>query len=120
MDREVALATVQRSGSVLCLGVPEGTEVGLDTELWVVGPRFKGIKMIPPNQAHFFYYRCPPPTNSLAHPTRTHAGTMPMPLCRTHQCAVFVLSTVLATTVAWVVGRLRAVVADSSTCDQQR
>lgn len=41
---------------MLCLGVPEGTEVGLDTELWVVGPRFKGIKMIPPNQAHFFYY----------------------------------------------------------------
>jgi A1 cistron-splicing factor AAR2 len=56
MDGELALAMVQRCASVLCLDVPEGTDVGLDTELWVVGPRFKGIKMIPPGQAHFFYY----------------------------------------------------------------
>jgi hypothetical protein len=67
MDGELALAMVQRCASVLCLDVPEGTDVGLDTELWVVGPRFKGIKMIPPGQAHFFYYRCglPPPPRSI-------------------------------------------------------
>lgn len=57
MDTEAALAAVRYGASVLCLDVPEGTEVGLDTQLWVVGPRFKGIKMIPPGCAHFFYYR---------------------------------------------------------------
>jgi hypothetical protein len=123
MDGELALAMVQRCASVLCLDVPEGTDVGLDTELWVVGPRFKGIKMIPPGQAHFFYYRCglpPPPPLHLPFP---HCG---MPSGAGGCCAwndsrsLWCCPAVRVTTVAWVAGRLRAVVAASSTCRQQR
>jgi hypothetical protein len=37
-----------RSTSLLCLGVPEGTEVGLDLFTAVAGPLFLGFKLIPP------------------------------------------------------------------------
>ena len=44
-------------GAVLVLvDVPERTEVGIDYNCWTVGPRFRGIKMIPPG-FHFVFYR---------------------------------------------------------------
>lgn len=41
---------------LVLLDVPEGTEIGMDYNCWNVGPRFKGIKMIP-SGLHFVYYR---------------------------------------------------------------
>lgn len=44
-------------GAVLVLlDMPEGTEFGIDYNSWHVGPKFKGIKMIPPG-FHFIFYR---------------------------------------------------------------
>ena len=44
-------------GAVLVLvDVPERTEFGIDYNCWTVGPRFRGIKMIPPG-FHFIFYR---------------------------------------------------------------
>ncbi len=37
------------------LDVPEGTEFGIDYHRWHVGPRFKGVKMIPPG-LHYFHF----------------------------------------------------------------
>lgn len=44
------------SGFLILLDVPQGTEVGIDFNYWSVGPRFRGIKLIPPG-FHFVYYR---------------------------------------------------------------
>eukprot|EP01116_Phalansterium_solitarium_P010923 TRINITY_DN26519_c0_g1_i1.p1 TRINITY_DN26519_c0_g1~~TRINITY_DN26519_c0_g1_i1.p1 ORF type:complete len:307 (+),score=74.75 TRINITY_DN26519_c0_g1_i1:126-1046(+) len=44
-----------RNGSILCLDVPEGTEFGIDYQVWEVGPKFKGVKLMPPG-IHFCYY----------------------------------------------------------------
>ncbi len=56
MDPETALELVQTNAFLLCLDVPQGTEFGLDMHMWTVGPKFKGIKMIPPG-IHFMFYR---------------------------------------------------------------
>lgn len=47
---------VRRNCSILCLDVPEGTEFGIDYGSWSVGPKFKGVKLVPPG-VHYVYYR---------------------------------------------------------------
>lgn len=55
MDPDVALGLFEEGATLVLLGVPEGTELGLDYKSWGVGPRFRGIKMIPPG-IHFLHY----------------------------------------------------------------
>ena len=55
MDPEVAERLHADGATFIVLDVPEGTEFGIDYFSWNVGPRFKGIKMIPPG-LHFIYY----------------------------------------------------------------
>ncbi|KAI4307626.1 hypothetical protein L6164_030794 [Bauhinia variegata] len=55
MDPETALELVQHGVTLLLLDVPQYTLVGIDTQMFSVGPAFKGIKMIPPGP-HFVYY----------------------------------------------------------------
>ncbi|KAF5961035.1 hypothetical protein HYC85_002244 [Camellia sinensis] len=55
MDPETALGFVKHGATLLLLDVPPHTLVGIDTQMFSVGPAFKGIKMIPPG-AHFLYY----------------------------------------------------------------
>ncbi|KAH7533849.1 hypothetical protein FEM48_Zijuj04G0175400 [Ziziphus jujuba var. spinosa] len=52
MDPETALGLVKQGSTLLLLGVPQYTLVGIDTQMSSVGPAFKGIKMIPPG-IHF-------------------------------------------------------------------
>ncbi|KAJ8327443.1 hypothetical protein O5D80_004829 [Batrachochytrium dendrobatidis] len=40
---------------LLFLGVPEGTELGIDYNVWETGPRFKGLSGVPCGM-HFIYY----------------------------------------------------------------
>ncbi|MEW5306662.1 MAG: hypothetical protein WDW36_009113 [Sanguina aurantia] len=56
MDADTAHDLTQHGGTLLLLGVPLGTIFGLDQQAFVVGPKFKGVKMIPPG-AHFVSYR---------------------------------------------------------------
>ena len=51
---------------LIILDMPVGTEFGIDYNSWHVGPKFKGVKMIPPG-LHFVYYRFVPPPKT-AHP----------------------------------------------------
>ncbi|XP_029479155.1 protein AAR2 homolog [Oncorhynchus nerka] len=55
MDPEVARGLFEEGATVVLLGVPEGTELGIDYKSWQVGPRFRGVKMIPPG-LHFLHY----------------------------------------------------------------
>ncbi|KAI9100253.1 hypothetical protein K1719_024471 [Acacia pycnantha] len=55
MDPETALELVKQGVTLLLLDVPQYTLVGVDTQMFSVGPAFKGIKMIPPGP-HFVYY----------------------------------------------------------------
>ncbi|XP_011021359.1 PREDICTED: protein AAR2 homolog [Populus euphratica] len=55
MDPETALELVKQGATLLLLDVPQYTIVGIDTQMFSVGPAFKGIKMIPPGP-HFVYY----------------------------------------------------------------
>lgn len=48
-----ALERVQRSGMIVCLGVPLGLEFGIDLRSYSVGPRFGGVKMVPTRGVHF-------------------------------------------------------------------
>ncbi|XP_019368595.1 PREDICTED: protein AAR2 homolog [Gavialis gangeticus] len=55
MEAEQARRLFAEGAAVVVLGVPEGTQLGVDYKTWSVGPRFRGIKMIPPG-VHFFHY----------------------------------------------------------------
>ncbi|KAF8048252.1 hypothetical protein N665_2591s0007 [Sinapis alba] len=55
MDSEKALELVKHGASLLFLDVPQHTLIGIDTQMFTVGPAFKGIKMIPPG-IHFVFY----------------------------------------------------------------
>ncbi|XP_058748101.1 uncharacterized protein LOC131620930 [Vicia villosa] len=55
MDSQTALELVKNGATLLFLDVPQYTLVAIDTQMFSVGPAFKGIKMIPPG-THFVYY----------------------------------------------------------------
>lgn len=55
MDPEVARRLFAEGATLVLLGVPQGTEFGIDCKSWQVGPRFRGVKMIPPG-LHFLNY----------------------------------------------------------------
>ncbi|XP_049609619.1 protein AAR2 homolog [Syngnathus scovelli] len=55
MDPDVARRLFEEGATLVLLGVPQGTEFGIDCKSWKVGPRFQGIKMIPPG-LHFISY----------------------------------------------------------------
>ncbi|XP_010874124.1 protein AAR2 homolog isoform X2 [Esox lucius] len=55
MDPEVARGLFEEGATLVLLGVPAGTELGIDYKSWQVGPRFRGVKMIPPG-LHFLHY----------------------------------------------------------------
>ncbi|KAL5809993.1 hypothetical protein ACOSQ4_026561 [Xanthoceras sorbifolium] len=55
MDPDAALELVKHGVTLLLLDVPQYTLVGIDTQMFSVGPAFKGIKMIPPG-VHFVFY----------------------------------------------------------------
>ncbi|XP_067096308.1 protein AAR2 homolog [Osmerus mordax] len=55
MDPEVARRLFEEGATLVLLGVPEGTELGIDYKSWKVGPRFRGVKMIPPG-LHFLHF----------------------------------------------------------------
>ena len=56
MDPELACRLFEEGAFLVLLDVPEGTEFGIDYNCWNVGPKFKGVKMIPPG-FHFVFYR---------------------------------------------------------------
>lgn len=56
MEGETASRLFHEGGFLILLEVPRGTEIGIDYNSWNVGPKFKGIKMIPPG-LHMIYYR---------------------------------------------------------------
>uniref|UniRef100_A0A8C6YRT3 Protein AAR2 homolog n=1 Tax=Nothoprocta perdicaria TaxID=30464 RepID=A0A8C6YRT3_NOTPE len=51
---ELAKRLFFEGAAVVILGVPAGTEFGIDYSAWDVGPRFRGVKMIPPG-VHFVH-----------------------------------------------------------------
>lgn len=56
MDRTPLVEWLQEHGcSVLCLGCPEGVLFGLDYSAWTVGPKFMGVKLLPPG-LHYVYW----------------------------------------------------------------
>eukprot|EP00798_Chlamydomonas_sp_ICE-L_P014528 gene14528-20559_t len=64
MDNEAAKGFVDNGGTLLFLGVPPRTIVGVDHQAFSAGPKFMGIKMIPPG-THFISCRA----------TSQHAGS---------------------------------------------
>lgn len=55
MDQERAKKLFDYGATFVFLDVPEGTEFGMDCNIWTVGPNFKGVKMIPPG-LHFIHF----------------------------------------------------------------
>lgn len=55
MAPDLALHLFEEGAFLIFLDVPKNTEFGIDMYSWNVGPKFKGIKMIPPG-IHFVYY----------------------------------------------------------------
>lgn len=56
LDPDQARQLAAGGAALLLLGVPPGTLLGLDQQVFVVGPRFQGVKMIPPG-VHFLSYQ---------------------------------------------------------------
>ncbi|XP_056405936.1 protein AAR2 homolog [Hyla sarda] len=55
MDPELARQLFFEGATIVIFGVPEGSEFGIDANSWQVGPRFQGVKMVPPG-VHFIHY----------------------------------------------------------------
>nr|7PJH_A Chain A, Protein AAR2 homolog [Homo sapiens] len=55
MDPELAKRLFFEGATVVILNMPKGTEFGIDYNSWEVGPKFRGVKMIPPG-IHFLHY----------------------------------------------------------------
>lgn len=54
-QQELAQQLVREGGTLVLLGMPPGTEFGIDVNFWNIGERFRGVKMIPPG-LHFIYF----------------------------------------------------------------
>ena len=54
MDAETAQALLSEGAVLVVQDLPVGTEFGLDYNSWHVGPRFRGVKMVPPGP-HFIF-----------------------------------------------------------------
>lgn len=55
MDQGTAKVLHREGATFVLLDMPEGSEFGIDYNSWTTGPKFKGVKMIPPG-IHFVYY----------------------------------------------------------------
>ncbi|EEZ98158.1 protein AAR2 homolog [Tribolium castaneum] len=55
MDQATARRLLSEGAFFILLGVPEGTEFGIDLKSWNTGEKFRGVKMIPPG-VHFIFY----------------------------------------------------------------
>ncbi len=47
---------LEDGATLVLLDFPVGSEFGIDLNAWDTGPKFKGVKMIPPGK-HFIYWR---------------------------------------------------------------
>ena len=56
LDPDTARRLFELGANLFLLDVPINTEIGVDMNSWNTGPKFKGIKMIPPG-VHFIYWR---------------------------------------------------------------
>lgn len=56
MDQDLARRLFAEGAALVLLDVPEKTEFGIDYNSWTVGPKFRGVKMVPPG-FHFVFYR---------------------------------------------------------------
>ena len=56
MDPERARQLTEEGAALLVLNVPPGTYFGVDQLGFTLGPKFKGLKMVPPGP-HFISYR---------------------------------------------------------------
>ncbi|RCH91253.1 a1-alpha2 repression [Rhizopus azygosporus] len=55
MDQELANKLFEIGAFILFLDAPPNLEFGIDYNAWIIGPLFKGVKMIPPG-LHFIYF----------------------------------------------------------------
>uniref|UniRef100_A0A0M3HYW2 Protein AAR2 homolog n=1 Tax=Ascaris lumbricoides TaxID=6252 RepID=A0A0M3HYW2_ASCLU len=55
MPQEMARHLFETGAFLIFTNVPEGTEFGIDYKSWGVGPKFSGLKMIPPG-VHFIFF----------------------------------------------------------------
>ena len=49
-------ALLPHTATLLCVSIPPGTDFGLDYSNWTLGPRFMGVKLVPPG-LHFAWFR---------------------------------------------------------------
>lgn len=55
MDQQTANALFDAGACLLFLEAPPNLEFGIDYNSWIIGPLFKGVKLIPPG-LHFIYF----------------------------------------------------------------
>ncbi len=56
MDQATAARLFTEGAVLIVLDMPVGTEFGIDYNSWNTGPKFRGVKMVPPG-LHFVYFR---------------------------------------------------------------
>jgi A1 cistron-splicing factor AAR2 len=56
IDQRMARQLLLEGATLVFLGVPQGTEFGIDMKSWNTGDKFRGVKMIPPG-FHYIYYK---------------------------------------------------------------
>ncbi|KAH3868735.1 protein AAR2 homolog isoform X2 [Dreissena polymorpha] len=55
MNSDTAKVLFKEGAMFVLLNMPEGSEFGIDYNSWTTGPKFRGVKMIPPG-IHYIYY----------------------------------------------------------------
>eukprot|EP00877_Chromochloris_zofingiensis_P000739 jgi/Chrzof1/10666/Cz05g07160.t1 len=56
LDADSARQLASNGAAVLLLGIPQGTLIGVDQQVFAAGPKFAGIKMLPPG-VHLISYQ---------------------------------------------------------------
>ena len=59
MEQDTARRLFETGAFYILLDAPRALEFGVDFHTWDIGPKFKGLKMLPPG-LHFIYYRFAP------------------------------------------------------------
>jgi A1 cistron-splicing factor AAR2 len=65
LDPETAKSLASSGACVVMLDVPQGTVVGVDQQAFAVGPKYKGLKMVPPG-VHFLSWQAAGTDNQFA------------------------------------------------------
>ncbi|KAF8071287.1 CHX17 [Scenedesmus sp. PABB004] len=86
LDADAARALATHGASILLLDVPLGMPLGIDQQVFLTGPKFRGVKMMPPG-VHFLSFQTQGRDGAVAPPVSTLLALAPRQVLVRRWCA---------------------------------